>query len=138
MAQTVIDQAIANANPCAGLKKTTMLGTVGIDKLKAVHLETADASLQGSDLKVKLNGHIACRTSDQALLEGDASADIEVTGQVSLKDCSTPALNVSVTNFGGTFGSIISQASSQIASSLRTALIDQWKRVCETLTKLGK
>jgi hypothetical protein len=137
VAQTVVDRAIANANPCAGLKKKTVVGTVGIDRLKEVHVEEASAAMQGSKLKISFTGHLACRTSDSAAIRGDASAHISVTGEMSLTECNKPDLNVSLTDFGGSFGSIISLASSQIETSLRTAMADQWERACLTLTKKG-
>ena len=136
-AQTVVDRAIANANPCAGLKTKTPVGTIGIDQLKEVHVEKADAIMQGSELKISIDGHLACRTSDRATAKGDASAHVSLTGEVSLMDCSKPTLNVSLSDFGGTFGSIISVGSSQMEASLRTALADQWERACLTLTKKG-
>jgi hypothetical protein len=114
VAQTVVDRAIANANPCAGLKTKTMVGTIGVDQLKEVHVEEADAAMQGSKLKIRVDGHLACRTSDRAAIRGDASAHISLTGEVSLMDCGKPTVNVSLTDFGGTFGSIISLCSSPI------------------------
>lgn len=105
---TVIEKMIAAQNPCSELKTKTALGiTIGIDKLDEVTLNTASASLDGNDVSLGFDGRLACRTSDAAVVKGNAATSVVAKAKLSLKDCAVDSLTVTLSEFGGTFGPIL-------------------------------
>lgn len=112
-ARTVIEALIAARNPCAGLVTEIAHQRVGIDKLDAVELSSADANLKGDNVTLNLSGRLACKTSDAALFDGDASAAITADASVSLADCDAASIDVQLNEFGGSFAAVL-QALKQV------------------------
>ena len=90
MTQTVVEKRLAALQPCGGLKVTqNVLGlpvTIGIDKLEGVALSRAEIAMEGDDVTLSFMGGLSCRTSDQAVIKGDASVDLTASAAVSLAE----------------------------------------------------
>lgn len=114
MAQTVVEQRIALLQPCNSLRtEANVLGlpvTIGIDTLKSVTLSRAEAVMVGNEVTLNFTGGLACRTSDSAVIKGEASVDLVASTVVDLANCSIQSLSITPTQFGGTFGQILEGA----------------------------
>lgn len=126
--RTFVEELIAMQNPCAELKTTRFGITIGIDKLEEVTLTTASATLQGNDIALSFAGRLTCGTSDAAVLTGNAATSVTAAATMSLADCSIATLDVSLSEFGGTFAPILQALApaleQEIASAARPRLIE--------------
>lgn len=136
-AQTVVDRAIASANPCSQLKVKTLIGTIGIDNLKEAHIANANISLVSDQATFSLSGRVGCKTSDEAQFGGDATATIDVRGTVSLQDCTNPEVDVALSDFSGRYGPVLAAVSRDVAELLRQAMIAKWQKTCIELSNSG-
>ncbi|CAN5629817.1 hypothetical protein BH23PSE1_BH23PSE1_14920 [soil metagenome] len=116
--RTVVEQRLAEANLCGGLRTEQLGQTIGIDVLEDVEVREADVSLRGDDLALSLAGRLACRSSDDSIIAGNASADVAARAELLLSDCTISALDLDVENFGGSFGTALSAFAPQIEQAL--------------------
>lgn len=125
---TVVEALIAAQNPCEDFKTERFGVTIGIDKLREVRLRTARAELDGNDISLSFEGHLACETSDVAVLTGDAATSISAATQLSLSDCSISAFDITLSEFAGTFGGLLRafapHLEQEIAAATRPKLIE--------------
>jgi len=114
MTQTVVEKRLAALQPCSSLKVTQdVLGvpvSVGIDKLQGVALSRADIALAGDEVTLSFMGGLSCRTSDRAVMKGDASVDLTASAEMNLADCSIRFLSINPTHFGGRFSEVLKGA----------------------------
>lgn len=114
MAQTVVEKRLAALQPCSSLKITQdVLGVpvnIGIDELQGVALSRADMALVGNEVSLSFVGGLSCRTSDRAVMKGDASVDVTGSAKVNLADCSIRFLSINPTHFGGSFSEVLKGA----------------------------
>lgn len=131
--RTVIDELIAARNPCAGLVTDIAGQRVGIDKLDAVELHTANASLQDNDITLSLSGRLACKTSGAALFNGNASASISADASVSLTDCDAASLEVQLSDFGGSFAAVLQVLKQVLELQIEESARPEVAKVCHGL-----
>lgn len=129
-AQTVIERLISAQNPCGGLRTTGAFGTIGIDRLDWVRIQAANVSLDGDTVKLSFQGGLSCRTSDNAMIKGSASAHIYARAGGSLASCQLAA-NVDLSDFGGNFGQFLQAAKSRLEAELGSILNREAKAACE-------
>lgn len=141
---TVIDAMIAAQNPCAELKtktktktKTKLGITIGIDKLEEVTLKTASASLAGNDVSLAFDGRLACRTSDAAVVKGNAAASVAAAAKLSLADCAVESVIVTLSDFGGTFGPILQAFAPVIEEEIVAAAKPRLMEACTSFRGTG-
>jgi len=109
-AETVVEKRVAAAQPCSGLKTKAFGVSIGIDKLDRVEVGSAAFNLKGDQVTMDLKGSLACKTSDNAVVRGDASVNINATGAVNLADCEHATVTVDATDFGGQFAPLVQAA----------------------------
>lgn len=130
---SIVEQAIARQNPCGGLSTEVAGTTIGLDVLRDVGVNALDLSLRGNDLSMSLSGMIACGTSSDGLLAGDASATIRAEATVDLGACDIRALTIALDDFGGTYGPILAGLRAQIEDAMTRqtaqALVDRCERL---------
>jgi hypothetical protein len=109
-AETVVERQLAALEPCSGLKEGLVGATLAIDKLESITLSRASMDMVGDVVTLTLQGGLACKTSDAALIHGNASVAINVTAHLNLADCSITTLAITPTAFGGMFASVVEVA----------------------------
>ena len=131
--RTVVEAMIAARNPCAALRTEIAGQTVGIDELEDIELRQADAALRGDDLALSLAGRLSCRTSDSALLQGDASAAVAASAEVPLADCEGATLTIALSDFGGSFAAVLQALEpvleAQMAEAARPPLVEACRKL---------
>src|SRR4051794_36858924 len=68
-----LEKAIERLQPCQSAKVETRLGTIGIDKFDKIAVEEIEINVKGDTASASTLASLTCRTSDQALLKGNAS-----------------------------------------------------------------
>ncbi len=130
---TVVETLIAAQNPCGGLKTSTPLGQIGVDKLKNVRVPEVDVSLRDNLVTISLQGSLACKTSDKAVFRGDASAKLAGSIGVDLGTCEFLDVTISLSEFGGKFGQAIAAFSDQIETTLQEEARKAIGQACKAL-----
>lgn len=109
-ADTIVERRLAALQPCAGLEAEDFGLRLAIDKLESVELSHVELDLSGDVITVSMQGALACRTSDAAVIQGNASVAVDAEAQMDLADCSEVSLSISPTEFGGTFAPAVRAA----------------------------
>lgn len=130
-AANIISRAIERAQPCSGLQTRQLGQTIGVDKFKTADLETLKIDVSGNTAKAALVASLACKTSDQAILRGDASAKFDASAEVDLTSCVVKQVSVRIVSTGGTFGKVIGAFQNQIQKAVETSISDQAKTFCQ-------
>lgn len=128
--RTVVEELIAAENPCQRLRTRQLGMTIGVDKLKDVRLDTATIRLEANRVTLDFSGRLACETSSDAVLSGDAAATVVASADLSLADCTIDALDVHLSDFGGSFGPILAALSPTIEAELRKAAAPKIRAAC--------
>ncbi|MFT3973096.1 MAG: hypothetical protein QM699_06515 [Amaricoccus sp.] len=131
--RTVVEELIAAQNPCQGLRTKQFGVSIGVDRLKDVRLDTATVHLQGDRLSMDLDGRLACETSPGAAISGDAAATVRAEAELALADCAIDALDVRLTDFGGSLGPILAAFAPRIEAELRKAAEPKLRAACRDL-----
>lgn len=131
--RTVVEQRVAEMNPCAALTAEFGGQTVGLDTLDDVVVRSARATLDGDAVTFTLDGRLSCRIGTGALLQGDAASDVSVTAAVSLADCTQADISVSLGAFGGSFASILDALHPTIEARLAEAARPRIADACRDL-----
>ena len=125
--RTVVEELIVDQNPCAGLVTEQLGQRIGIEELESISLPEADIALRGDNLTVRFSGALACKAPEGSIIIGNASADISAEGRLSLATCETESLSVSLSNFRGTFGTLLAaigpELETELAEKARSALV---------------
>jgi hypothetical protein len=116
--RTIIERRIAALNPCAGLETEQFGQTIGLTEVEDVTLRAADLFLRGDEVEARIDGRIACRTPEGGFLTGDASADVLAEATVTLETCELNSLDITLSDFDGTFGPVLSAFASEIENAL--------------------
>lgn len=130
-AANVLSHAIERAQPCSGLRFTQLGQTIGVDKFESADLETLKIDVAGNSAKATLVASLACRTSDQAAIRGNASAKFEANAEVELASCTVRQVNVRIVSTGGTFGRVIDAFKGQIEKAVESSISNQAKTFCQ-------
>lgn len=129
-AQAFLADRIAAADPCAGLEvRQTVFGStvsVGLTQVTSVAIRSVSLSMEEEVASLDLDGSIACRTSGDSILQGEASMDLTAEAEVALGDCSVTRLTLAPTGFGGGLGDLVEAAWPDL---LRPALEDEARRM---------
>lgn len=132
-----IEDRIREANPCAGIKYKAgglIPVTIGVDKFKSASIEKAAITLQDGVLTFNLKGHLACRTSDAAVLKGDVSAQIAASARAGINNCDADGA-VQLSGIGGTFAGALQPLVPAIQGRLQAAMLDEVRTLCNGLFK---
>ena len=129
-AGTMVEDLIAEQNPCKELKAQLMGSNIGIDKVKRVKVNHANVALNGNHVKVDLSGSLACETGPSSMVVGDASADLKASAAASLTDCKVNAVSVKLSNFGGTFRDILAALQPSLQESLKQEIKTRVEEGC--------
>lgn len=128
---SVAEEIIAARNPCQGLTTRQFGMTIGVERLKDVRLDRATVELEGDRASIDLDGRLACETSPGATISGDASARVRTTARVRIDACVVEALDVWLSDFGGTFGPILAAFASTLETELVKGLEPRLRETCE-------
>ncbi|MBY5782036.1 hypothetical protein HFN59_33865 [Rhizobium leguminosarum] len=134
-APNALERAIGDAQPCRSLKtKVSSFGIsveVGVDKLDSVKIENLQLSVNGDTAEASAPGTLACKTSDEALIEGGFSATAEVRLKVDLTTCKMTETSIEIVKTGGRFGDIVKELETEITGALRRSLTKNLVKLCE-------
>ena len=130
-----LERAIEDAQPCRSLKtKVSSFGIsveVGVDKLDSVKIENLQLSVNGNTAEASARGTLACKTSDEALVQGGFSATAEVRLKVDLTTCKMTETSIEIVKTGGRFGDIVKGLETEISGALRRSLERNVAKLCE-------
>ncbi len=130
-AGTMVEDLIAQQNPCRNLKADLMGTRIGIDKLKRVKVSHANLALDGNNVKVDLSGSLACETGPGSAMVGDASADLKASAAASLADCKVSAVSVALSNFGGSLRDVLTALQPSLQESLKQEIKKNFEDGCK-------
>ncbi|MGZ2505908.1 hypothetical protein EHI47_12275 [Rhizobium leguminosarum] len=134
-APNALERAIENTEPCRSLKtKVSSFGisvVVGVDKLDSVKIENLQLSVNGNTAEASARGTLACKTSDEALVEGGFSATAEVRLKIDLATCKTTETSIEIVKTGGRFGDVVKGLETEISGALRRSLEKNVAKLCE-------
>ena len=130
-AATALEDAIASAIPCAGNKTKVAGTTIGIDKFDRVEIKEFSVSGKGSAGKASVTGFLSCKTSDQAVVRGDANADFDVSASIDLNTCAITSKSVEIPKTGGRFKLVVDLLKSKIIESLEGSIVSEAKKLCK-------
>lgn len=130
-----LERAIGDAQPCRSLKtKVPSFGIsveVGVDKLDFVKIENLQLFINGDTAEASARGTLACKTSDEALVEGGFSATAEVGLKIDLATCKATETSIEIVKTGGRFGDIVKGLETEISRALRRSLEKNLPKLCE-------
>ncbi|MBY5700782.1 hypothetical protein [Rhizobium leguminosarum] len=134
-APNALERAIEDAQPCRSVKtKVSSFGIsveVGVDKLDSVKIENLQLSVNGNTGQASARGTLACKTSDEALVEGGFSATAEVRLKVDLTTRKTTDISIEIMKTGGRFGDIVKGLETEVSGTLRRSLAKNLGKFCE-------
>lgn len=134
-AENVLERAIGDAQPCRALKvNASSFGIsveVGVDKLDYVKIERLDMSVNGDLAEAKARGTLACKTSDNTLVQGGFSATADVSLHFDLSSCKTTESSFEIIRTSGPFGDIVQGLKDEIAQALLRGLQRNVSKLCQ-------
>lgn len=135
-AANVLERAIAAAQPCKPLKiRQSVLGVnveLGIDKLDFVRIDTLEIRVDGDLAQASAIGTLACRTSDEAPLQGGFSAKARIHLQANLVTCVMSGSSIEIVEAGGEFGDVVTALEPEISTALRKGVERALRKLCES------
>ncbi|MBB3659778.1 hypothetical protein FHX15_005046 [Rhizobium sp. BK650] len=133
-AANVLERAIEAAQPCKPLKvKQSVLGVkveLGIDKLDFVKVDTVEIRVNGDLAEASAIGTLACKTSDDAPLQGGFSAKARIHLQANLATCVMNASSIDIIEAKGEFGDVVTTFEPEISEALRKGVERALKKLC--------
>ena len=133
-AANVLERAIEAAQPCKPLKvRQSVLGVkveLGIDKLDFVKIDTLEIRVNGDLAEASALGTLACRTSDDAPLQGGFSAKARIHLQTNLVTCVMSGSSIEIVEAGGEFGDVVTALEPEISAALRKGVEKALKKLC--------
>ena len=133
-AANVLERAIAATQPCKPLKiKQPVLGVkveLGIDKLDFVKIDTIEIKVNGDLADASAVGTLACKTSEDAPLQGGFSARARIQLQANLATCVMGGSSIDLIETGGEFGDVVAAFEPEISAALRRSVEKALKKLC--------
>lgn len=133
-AANVLERAIEAAQPCKPLKvRQSVLGVkveLGIDKLDFVKIDRLEIRVDGDLAEASALGTLACRTSDDAPLQGGFSAKARIHLQTNLLTCVMSESSIEIVEAGGEFGDVVTALEPEISAALRKGVEKALKKLC--------
>lgn len=133
-AANVLERAIEATQPCKPLKvRQSVLGVkveLGIDKLDFVKIDRLEIQVNGDLAEASALGTLACRTSDDAPLQGGFSAKARIHLQTNLVTCVMNASSIEIVEAGGEFGDVVTALEPEISAALRKGVEKALKKLC--------
>ncbi len=133
-AQNSLERAIAAAQPCRPLKvQQQMLGVkveLGVDRLDFIKIDTVDIRIDGDIATANALGTLACRTSQDAPLQGGFSAKAHVQLRANLATCVMGESSIDIVETGGELGDVVAALQPEISNALRRGLEKTLKKLC--------
>jgi len=134
-AANALERAIGEAQPCRSLKaKASSFGVsveIGVDKLDYVKIDQLQLSVNGNLADAKVRGTLACKTSDNAMVQGGFSATADVSVHVDLATCKTTESSIEITDTGGSLGDVVKSLKDEISGALRRGLERNMSKLCQ-------
>ena len=130
-AGNAFERMIEAARPCEPLKVDTALFTVGIDRLGGVDVEKLMISILDDAAVLQGRATLACKTSDNAELRGDASVTMELDAEMNLLDCKIGRLDVRVVDMDGSLRGPVEALRPVIVQSVRDGVRTELGKLCD-------
>ncbi|RUZ79408.1 hypothetical protein EN943_07490 [Mesorhizobium sp. M7A.F.Ca.US.006.01.1.1] len=127
----VLDRAVEAAQPCRSLKLKTGIGTVGVDKFAGANIEKVQIMVGDDIASAKAVVTMACRTADNAVFKGDASATVDLDAEMNLSTCEMNHLEVQIVKTGGTFASVLDAFKDEISEALKRKITSELGKLCK-------
>jgi hypothetical protein len=131
LAGNLISNAIEQAKPCSRLKVTKFGVSVGLDQFKSADIQTLHVDIDGKEAKIALSGSLSCKTSESAIISGDASAEVRADLALDLSACQFTRDSIRIVSTGGAFGFAIEAAKGDIERALERSLVSTAKSLCK-------
>lgn len=90
-----------------------------------------NAGKRGDAAEASARCTLACKTSDEALVEGGFSATAEVHLKINLATCKMTEASIEIVKTGGRFGDIVKGLETEIFGTLRRSLENNLAKLCE-------
>ncbi|MGO4199870.1 hypothetical protein AB4Z13_31380 [Rhizobium sp. YAF28] len=103
---------------------------LGIDELDFVKIDTIEIRVNGDLAEANALGTLACKTSDDAPLQGGFSAKARIHLQANLATCITNASSIDIIEVGGEFGDVVTTFEPEISAALRKGVERALKKLC--------
>jgi len=133
-AANILERAIEATQPCKPLKvRQSVLGVkveLGIDKLDFVKIDRLEIRVDGDLAEASALGTLACRTSDDAPLQGGFSAKARIHLQTNLVTCVMNASSIEIVEAGGEFGDVVTALEPEISAALRKGVEKALNKLC--------
>jgi hypothetical protein len=126
----ILSKAIEAAQPCESLKVETVVGSIGIDKFKEANIEKLNLLIDGNQASLTGTAMLACRTSDDAVVKGDASATVSLDATLDLNSCEMSQLDVKLVETSGTFEDVLDAFEDGITGAIKGVIADEIKKLC--------
>ena len=124
-------KAIEQAKPCSRLKVKALGIAIGLDAFEGAEVKSLKVDIDGDHASFALDGSLACRAADSALLRGDAKAELRAAFTLDLATCEFGDKTIRLVSTGGTFGPVLEAAKSQIEATLQHSLESLAKSLCK-------
>lgn len=137
-AQTVIEALIASQEPCRGLSTDApLIGKVGVDELEEVRVPEVNIALRDDEFSMSMTGRLACKTSEDAMFAGSASARFEARMKADIATCKVSEAIVKLDKFDGEYEAVLSAFQSQMEEALTKELQSTIVDFCLNLQSTG-
>ncbi|MBB3593795.1 hypothetical protein FHX08_004198 [Rhizobium sp. BK529] len=103
---------------------------LGIDKLDFVKIDTIEIKVNGDLADASAVGTLACKTSEDAPLQGGFSARARIQLQANLATCVMGGSSVDIIETGGEFGDVVAAFEPEISAALRRSVEKALKKLC--------
>ena len=130
-AGNLVSNAIEQAKPCSRVKVTKFGVSVGLDQFKSAEIKSLHVDIEGDKATIAFTGSLGCRTSDLAILRGDASAEVHADLALDLAACQFSQNAIHIVSTGGAFGFAIEAAKADIERALERSLAGLAKSLCK-------
>jgi hypothetical protein len=125
-----LERVIEQAKPCARLKISKFGVSVGLDTFESAEVERLKIDADAARAKIDFIGALACRTSDSALLKGDARAKFQANLDLDLATCQFRDNTIRVLSTGGSLAVALDAAKGEVEKALEVALDRAAKSLC--------
>jgi hypothetical protein len=131
LAGNLISNAVEQAKPCSRLKVTKFGVSVGLDQFKSADIQTLHVDIDGNEAKIALSGSLSCKSSESAIISGDAYAEVRADLALDLSACQFTHDSIRIISTGGAFGLAIEAAKGEIERALERSLVSAAKSLCK-------
>ena len=117
-----INEKLTASDPCQDLPQ--------INETEAVTLERATLTVLPETAKMSVSGRIACRSSDDAMLDATASVRVEADVSLDIEECEATQSQVQLSDFQGSLGSVVEAFAATLEENLSSDLADAVEDEC--------